>query len=191
MSRTTFARARRGFTMIELLAVVAIVGMMMAIVLPKFRISEATEVQLAGMQLAQDFDVARTRALSTREMVRVAFNTGARKYAGYLDDDSDGEIVESAAEWQALRGFGIRELPTRVQYGRGAAGAIPGDASSEAVTFPDGRIEFDSRGLTIPMGTRGVVYLHNENDPYAVVAVQLTPSGNVRFWTYKQSGGWQ
>ncbi len=191
MSHDTSTRARRGFTIIELLAVVAIVGIMMAIILPKFRVSEATEVQLAGIQLAQDLDVARTRALSTREMVRVAFNLDTRKYGGYLDDDGNGTIVESDAEWQALHGFGVRELPARVQYSRGAAGAIPGDASSGAVTFPDGRIEFDSRGLTMPMGTRGVVYLANENDPYAVVAIQLTPSGNVRFWTYKLSGGWK
>ncbi|WP_310569823.1 prepilin-type N-terminal cleavage/methylation domain-containing protein [Gemmatimonas sp.] len=191
MSRNTFPRAPRGFTIIELLAVVAIVSIMMAIILPKFRISEKTEVQLAGMQLAQDVDVARTRALSTREMVRVAFKTSTRTYGGYLDEDGNGTIAESDAEWQALRGFGVRELPARIQYSRGAAGAIPGDAGSGAVGFPDGRIEFDSRGLTMPMGTRGVVYLASQNDPYAVVAVQVTPSGNVRFWTHTQAGGWQ
>lgn len=191
MSRTMSTRGRRGFTIIELLAVVAILGIMMAFMLPKFRVSEKTEVQLAGIQLAQDLDVARTRALTTREMVRVAFNTSTRTYGGYLDDDGNGTITESDVEWQALRGFGVRELPARVHYGRGAAGAIPGDAPSGAVTFPNGRIEFDSRGLTMPMGTRGVVYLANDNDPNAVVAVQVTPSGNVRFWTYRQSGGWQ
>lgn len=191
MSRTTLLRARSGFTIIELLMVVAVVGIMMSIVLPKFRISEKTEVQLAGIQLAQDLDVSRTRALSTREMVRVAFKTGTRKYGGYLDADGDGTIVESDAEWQALRGFGVRTLPDRVTYGRGAAGAIPGDAPSGEVTFPNARLEFDARGLTMPMGTRGVVYLASENDPYAVVAIQVTPSGNVRFWTYKQVGGWQ
>ena len=191
MSRTTLTHDQRGFTIIELLTVVAMVGIMMAIILPKFRISEKTEVQLAGIQLAQDIDVARTRALSTRELVRVAFNTSTRKYGGYLDDNGDSTIVESDAEWQALRGFGVRELPARVQYSRGAAGASPGDVSSGAISFPDGHIEFDSRGLTTPMGTRGVVYLANDNDPYAVVAIQVTPSGTVRFWSYTQSGGWQ
>lgn len=188
---TSAPRTRDGFTIIELLAVVAIVGIMMAIMLPKFRISEKTEVQLAGMQLAQDMDVARTRALSTREMVRVAFNSGARKYGGYLDDNGDGTIAESEAEWQALRGFGVRELPARVSYSRGAAGPIPDDAGGGDISFPDERIEFDSRGLTVPMGTRGVVYLANDNDPNAVVAIQVTPSGNVRFWTYHVDGGWQ
>jgi prepilin-type N-terminal cleavage/methylation domain-containing protein len=192
MSTTTQSpRTRRGFTIIELLAVVMIVGIMMAVMLPKFRISEKTEVQLAGIQLAQDMDIARTRALSTREMVRVAFNSSTRKYGGYLDDNGDGTIAETAAEWQALRGFGVRELPARVSYSRGAAGAIPEDGSEGAISLPDGRIEFDSRGLTTPMGTRGVVYLANDNDPYAVVAIQVTPSGNVRFWTYHVNGGWK
>ena len=76
------SRARRGFTIIELLAVMMIVGIMMAVMLPKFRISEKTEVQLAGIQLAQDMDIARTRALSTREQVRVAFYGSTRKYGG-------------------------------------------------------------------------------------------------------------
>lgn len=191
MSRPRFTRDQRGYTILELLAVVAIVGIMMAMILPKFRISEQTEVELAGMQLAQDIDVARTRALSTRELVRVAFTVSTRSYGGYLDENGDGTIAESDTEWQALRGFGVRELPTRVQFSRGAAGAIPGDASSSAVSFADGRIEFDSRGLTMPMGTRGVVYLANEDDPQAVVAIQVTPSGNVRFWIYRQNGGWQ
>jgi prepilin-type N-terminal cleavage/methylation domain-containing protein len=191
MSRYPFSRNRRGYTIIELLVVVMIVGIMAAVMLPKFRISEKTEVQLAGMQLAQDMDVARTRALSTREMVRVSFNSSSRKYGGYLDDDGDGTISETAAEWQALQGFGVRELPTRVSYSRGAAGAIPGDARQGAINFLDQRIEFDSRGLTMPMGTRGVVYLANDRDPYAVVAVEVTPSGNVRFWTYHIDGGWK
>ncbi len=190
-TRTHTRRERRGFTIIELLAVVMIVGIMMAVMLPKFRISEKTEVQLAGIQLAQDIDIARTRALSTREQVRVAFNGTTRKYGGYLDDNGDGTIAETAAEWQALRGFGIRELPIRVSFSRGSAGPIPDDATSGGIGLPNERIEFDSRGLTMPMGARGVVYLANDNDPYAVVAVQITPSGNVRFWTYHQDGGWQ
>lgn len=191
MSHRRFSRVSRGFTIIELVVVVSLVGIMMAIMVPKLRISEKTEVQLAGMQLAQDVDVSRTRALSTRARVRVAFHASQREYGGYLDHDGDSTIVESDQEWQALRGFGVRDLPTRVKYGRGAASAIPGDAASGAVTFSDARVEFDARGLTMPMGARGVVYLVSETDPYAVVAVQVMPSGSVRLWSFTTSGGWQ
>ncbi len=191
MSRVRRPRQRVGFTIVELLTVVVIVGVMSAIVVPRLRISGMTEVQLAGMQLAQDIDLSRTRALSARERVRVAFNSTTRSYGGYLDNDGDGVIAETAAEWQALRGVGPRPLPAHVSFGRGLAGSIPGDPSSDAIGFDDERIEFDSRGLTMPIGAGGVVYIASDTDPAAVVAVQLTPSGSVRLWTYRTDGGWR
>ena len=68
--RRSAVNARRGFTLIELLMVVVVVGVMMSIAVPRLRITPETEVQLAAMQLAQDIDLARTRALSTRSASR-------------------------------------------------------------------------------------------------------------------------
>jgi prepilin-type N-terminal cleavage/methylation domain-containing protein len=183
---------RAGFTLIELLMVVTVAGAMMAIVVPRLRISESTEVQLAGMQLAQDLDLARTRALSTRNLARVSFSTampGAR-YAGYLDDNRDSVITETTGEQLALRGWQTRKLPARVLYGRGTAPAVPGDAGSGAVTFANSRVEFDSRGLVRPRGEGGTVYLRHETKPGEVIAVVVSPSGNIRFWSY-HNGAWQ
>jgi prepilin-type N-terminal cleavage/methylation domain-containing protein len=182
---------RHGFTILELLIVIVIVGLTFGIVAPRFRLSERTAVELAGMQLAQDIDVTRTRALSTRQRARVAFDEIEPRYGGYLDHDGDGVIAQSAVEWQALRGFGERELPRGVRFGRGVAPAIPDDGGSGAVTFTDGRVEFDSRGLVSPMGSGGVVYLVTPTDPSAVVAVSVAPSGNTRLWTWRGTEGWQ
>jgi prepilin-type N-terminal cleavage/methylation domain-containing protein len=182
--------ARHGFTMIELLMVVILVGVMMAIAVPRFRISPETEVQLAGMQLAQDLDLARTRALSTRATARVKFGVAAKTYVGYLDHDYNGAFGETRAETDALRGWGTRTLPARVLFGRGVAGATPGDGGGGAVTLPGNAIDFDTRGLTFPMGASGTVYLRHQNSPTAVVAVQLSPAGNVRLWTWR-GGSWQ
>lgn len=185
------APRRRGFTILELVAVVTMIAVSMAIVAPRFRLSELTEVQLAGMQLAQDIDVTRTRALSTRTLTRVSFRALTRKYGGYLDHDSDGAFSENAAEWQALRGFGERTLPTRVRYGRGAAPEVPDNNAGGDITFANNRVEFDSRGLVTPIDGFGVVYLQSETNSKAVVAVSVSPSGNARLWIWKPGTGWE
>lgn len=184
-------RSRSGYTILELLVVVAIVGITLGMVAPRMRMSGTTAVQLAGTQMAQDIDVTRTRALSTRQLSRVSFREGAKAYGGYLDHNDDGVIGEIAIEWQELRGFGERPLPTGIVYGRGAAPAIPDDASSGNITFANARVEFDSRGLVAPQGTGGVVYLRSETEAGAVVAISVAPSGNTRMWTWKSSGGWK
>jgi prepilin-type N-terminal cleavage/methylation domain-containing protein len=181
---------RVGFTLIELLMVVIVVGLMMAVVLPKFRISPETEVQLAAMQVAQDIDLARTRALSTRSSVRVDFQPSGRNYTGYLDLDDDGTIGGTRAERDALRGFATRTLQPRVEFGRGAAGPVAGDPGSGAITVPNNSIEFDSRGLSFPMGTGGVIYVTHQDTKSAVGAVAISPAGNVRLWTFR-NGVWE
>ncbi len=182
-------RLRAGFTMIEVLLVVAMIGVMVAIVGPKFRLSESTEVQLAGMQLVQDMELARTRALATRAEVRFVFETETGAYGGYLDHDGDGTIGESAEERTALRGFGRRELPARVRFGRGSAEPLPTDGNGNAVTFADDRVNFNTRGITEPLGTSGVVYLTHSTDEAQVTAVSVSGSGAMRFWTWR-NGKW-
>ena len=184
-------RRRSGFTMIELLLVVAVVGVMMTIVVPRMRISESTEVQLAGMQLAQDIDLARTRALSTRSLVRVAFtNSALPSYTGYLDDNGDSTITQTTAEALALRGWQTRELPERIEYGRGSAPGVPGEIGSGAITWASSRAQFDARGLVAPSGASGTVYLRHSNKPGEAAAVAVSPSGSVRLWVY-HNGSWK
>jgi prepilin-type N-terminal cleavage/methylation domain-containing protein len=183
---------RRGFTIYELLIVVAVVGIMMSIVVPRMRVSPMTEVQLAGMQLAQDMDLARTRALSTRSFARVQFGTsgGVSNYSGYLDTNGDSTITGTSDERLALHGWGTRPMPTHVTVSRGSATGLPTDAGNSAISFANSRVDFDTRGLPTPSGTSGVVYLANSTDPTAVVAVALAPSGSVQIWTWK-GGYWQ
>jgi len=175
--------------MIELLLVVAMIGVMVAIVGPKFRINEGMDVQLAGMQLVQDLELARTRALAARSEVRFVLETGGEPgaYVGYLDHDRNGTFGETDTERLALRGFGRRELPARVQFGRGNAEALPNDGNGSAVTFANDRIWFNARGITEPLGTSGVVYLTSAIDEDKVTAVALSGSGAVRRWTWRNN----
>lgn len=193
-SRTTTSRPaalRRGLTLIEILIVVTMIGIMIAIVAPHFRVTETSEAQMAGMQLVQDVDYARTRALSARALSRIRFdNNSSPSYSGYLDVDGDSTIAETADEMTYLHGSGRVPLPARIQFGRGSIPAIPGDADGSAITFANNRLDFNSRGIVQPIGTSGVIYLRNTNKAQAVVAVQITAAGNVRLWTYRD-GTWQ
>ena len=172
-------------TLVEMVVVVAIVGVVMSVMLPRLHASSLTQAQMAGMQLLQDLDLARTRALASRSLVRMAFvTTGTQSYTGYLDTDNDGVIGGTAAESQALMAFGTRTLPPGIVFGRGSATAVPDVSASGVVTFANGQADFDSRGLPTPHKTTGAVYLQYSADPAAVVAVSVAASGNLRLWTW-------
>lgn len=183
--------SRKGFTLIEAITVVVMVGLMMAIGIPYLRISPYKETRNAGMQLARDLEAVRTRALATRSAARIVLDPSGARYTGFLDDDRDGVIVENPVEQRALRAFaGNRAVGRHVMFGRGTAGAVPNDTASGAITFTNDRVEFDPRGVTAPFGTRGVIYLVNQREPTAVVAVAVSGAGSLKLWVFKE-GTWQ
>ena len=177
----------RGFTLVELLMVVVIMAAMFAFTAPILRVSPQRRVQTAARQLAADLDLARTRAMATKAIARLAFDSAAGTYIGYLDHDADGLITQIGAETQELGGFGERELGRDVVFGRGNATAAPGDTMSGAITFANSRIEFDGRGVTRPFGTRGTIYLTHSNDADAVTAVSISGSASFKVWIWRGS----
>ncbi|NIS20570.1 MAG: prepilin-type N-terminal cleavage/methylation domain-containing protein, partial [Thermoplasmata archaeon] len=54
---------QRGFTIIELLVVMLIIGIMAGIAVPRFRLSNSRQVELQADELAQKLEMARTKAL--------------------------------------------------------------------------------------------------------------------------------
>ncbi len=179
-----------GFTLIEVVMVMVVMGLMIAIAGPRMRVSPLRKVSQVATQLANDIELARTRAMSTRSGVRVAFNATGTRYQGFLDDNRDGAFTESVAERNALRAFGERALPSYLTFGRGSAGPIPGDSLPGAITFANDRVEFDARGVTSPFGIRGTVYIAHKDYPDAVAAVSVSPSASLVVWVYR-NGAWQ
>jgi len=182
--------ARVGFTLIELMTAVALVGLLMLVFIPRLRVSPRQHARHAAEQLVRDLELARTRALSTRSMVQVVFNQAAGTYTAYLDDNQDGVIGQTAAENAALGVFGVRTLPQGVQFGRGSAGGVPGEAGTGAITLGGPFVIFDNRGLPQPFGLRGTVYFASADEPMAVAAASVTGSGSFRTWIY-MPGGWE
>jgi type II secretory pathway pseudopilin PulG len=184
--------SRRGSSLFELLTVVAMIGMLSAIVVPRFRVSAHTKVRLAAQQLAQDLEFTRTRALATRSPARVALATsGTIGYTGYLDFDRDGAFVQSGEESDSLAGFRARPFEPGVSFGRaGGAPDLPSLPGAGSITVPNGRVDFDTRGLTAPFGAKGVIYLTHADDPTAAAAVSITGAAGIRAWVY-QGGSWR
>lgn len=178
-------RSVRGMSLVEIMIVIAMMGLMAAIVVPKLRVGRATLVRQAADQLVRDLEQARTRALSTRSRVRVVFDAGANSYAGYLDWDRDSLFSQTQQESDSLRAFRPKTLPDNVTYGRGGSVPdIPNNTGAGNITFATSRVEFDTRGLTTPFNSRGVIYLTHPQDATAQSAVAISASGSIRRWNY-------
>jgi type II secretory pathway pseudopilin PulG len=177
-------RRRGGVTLIEMLVVIVTIGIVLAILMPRFRVSTHSRVRQAADQLVRDLELARGRALSTRSWARVSFDLAANSYTGYLDFNRDSVFSLTQEEIDSLHGFRTRALSDNVVFGRGAAPDVPGLPGAPVINFPGGLVDFDSRGLTNPFGTRGVIYLIHSNDPTAIAAVSVTGGAGIRTWTY-------
>jgi hypothetical protein len=61
--------------------------------------------------------------------------------------------------------------------------------ASDPVPFIDDRVEFNSRGMVIPLGTQGVLFLSHEDDPTVVAAISVSGAGAFEVWHYR-AGEW-
>ncbi len=177
-------RSARGVTLIEMLVVIVMIGILLAILIPRFRISSRTKVRQVADQIVRDLELARGRALSTRSWSRVVFDPATQSYTGYLDFNRDSVFSLTQAEIDSLHGFRQRTMSDNVVFGRGAAPDVPGFPGPGDITFANTRLDFDARGLTNPFGTKGVIYVTLPSDPSAIAAVTVSGGAGIRSWIY-------
>jgi prepilin-type N-terminal cleavage/methylation domain-containing protein len=179
--------SRRGTSLIEILTVLVVLGVMTSIAAPRLRPSPHGQVEQNTRLLAQDLDLARTRAYASRSLVRVVVSDTL--WQSFLDQNRDTVIAESTIERNAFGTMNSRFLEKHIVFGRGAVPPLPTDTL--AVPPPgDRRIQFGPRGITEPFGTSTILYLTSDSDSTAVSAVEINPAANVRVWRWVD-GAWQ
>ena len=112
--RLAGARERRGVTMIEMLLVVVIMGILMAIVAPRFgNMRVKYQVEAAAQQLVRDLNRARTEAVKRNANVFLAKTSttaydlqyvGARSLPNNVTFSSGPDTVRFAAFGPAITG---------------------------------------------------------------------------------------
>jgi prepilin-type N-terminal cleavage/methylation domain-containing protein len=155
---------RRGFTLIEMVVVIAVLAILAAIATPRLAMTAGMRTRGAARQITLDLELARTKALASKRIARLVFDTAGGTYTGYLDTDGDTVFAYSDAEASALGGARQRHLPVGVL--------------------------FEAAGLTRPLNSRGTIYLRDAKDPNTVAAVTATGAASFRVWLYK-GGTWQ
>ncbi len=184
-------RGAHGFTIVELVMVMAITIIMVGIVAPLLTVSPSRRVEGMAYQMAAHLELARTNALGKRLMTQVFFDETARTYTAYVDHDRDGNITQhpSTVEVLAFPEFGARELERFVDFGRGNASTVPGDPSLDAVTLTSATLDLSVQGVPEPWGTMGTVYLVHRDDKDAVMAISIASSGSFKAWRWSPGGG--
>ncbi|MCA9772892.1 MAG: GspH/FimT family pseudopilin [Myxococcales bacterium] len=190
----------RGFTLVELMAVVATIGILAAIALPNFQIwIDHQRMNAAAGDIAGTLQLARLKAVNTSKDVYIDFapvnGASDRFFTAYVDTDGNGaydageELVDDVAMDATLGGReGVMLRPT-VFYGVPAG--VTRDPLNQVIVA-DG-IDFgagqnDVRFRRNGTANSGFVFLRNARDE--AYAVEVNAVGKVRVWRRVQ-GAWR
>jgi len=120
-----YSSGRHGFTLVELLMVVVIVGMMAGIAIPRSGLA-SYQANSGARVVASALSHAQRLAVSQQADIRVAFDVPSNEMRVHEDRDNDNviDVGERVV---------FTSLPEGVTFGRGAAD--PRDIGGEVVTF--------------------------------------------------------
>lgn len=83
-------KQNRGFTAIELILVIVILGILAAVAYPRFQAAPGFRVSAAAQAIAADIRYAQSQAVSTQYNYKVYFYAGSNSYSVYQVNRSSG-----------------------------------------------------------------------------------------------------
>jgi prepilin-type N-terminal cleavage/methylation domain-containing protein len=169
-------KSSRGFTLLEVIIVVAMIGIMAAIAIPAV-MSWAPDYKLkaAARDVYSTLQKARSMAVKFNRDAAVEFDPTSNSYS--ICDDWDGSacVGNQQTTTFASLGYGIG-------YGHGNASSSVGGGFDNEVTFGGDNVVFNSRGL----GNAGYVYLDHQ-DNSKTYAIGSLSSGVIRILKWNGS----
>jgi prepilin-type N-terminal cleavage/methylation domain-containing protein len=159
----------KGFTLIELMVVIAIIGVVMLFVIPNFaNIQRRARIKAGAEEVAQDFRQLRERALSQGQDYRVALPLpDVRNY----DVISPGGIVSTRKLGGTTGG--------QLKFGSQSGAVLPGynPPGVNGFPFPGDTCIFFGRGHA----TAGAAYITDGKQDFAV---EVNNIGKIKVWVY-------
>ncbi|HTN74870.1 MAG TPA: prepilin-type N-terminal cleavage/methylation domain-containing protein [Pirellulaceae bacterium] len=140
-------RDKAGYTLIELLLVVSLMGVMAALMLPKFEPTTHEQLQGAAQIVAADMAYARNLAVTNDSQYRVTFSQATNAYVlqhagtNHLLDVLPTTPYRHADDTPDRQSTYLAELPHI-----GASAEVVGIKIGSAALVPSGSVEFDSLG---------------------------------------------
>ena len=174
-------RCRNGFTLIEMLAVLAIIAIILSLAIPKFgNITRTMKLRSAADNLAGILESASQYAITNGQKCRVIFplNTGntdldCRAYKMY-----DPEIAKTIGKWEFLpKGATIDKSYSKFITDSGSINFPEDNSDAKNVNY----IEFDRSGKA-DTGSSGTIKIQDAKGISFICITYYNNSSRIRRW---------